>query len=71
MTGANMRSVSGYWQVAIVAALLVACGGKKEEAAAAAGTAAAPEEKVVNVFNWSDYIGDTTSRTSRRRPASR
>jgi len=61
MTGASMRSVSGYWQIVIVTALLVACGGKKEEeAAAASGKAAAPEGKVVNVLNWSDYIGDTT-----------
>ncbi len=53
-----MRSISGYWQVAIVAALLVACGGKKEDETAAA--ASVPEEKVVNVFNWSDYVGETT-----------
>src|SRR5262245_53912162 len=45
---------------AAVAAMLAiaACGGKKE---ADAGTAAsAPEEKVVNVYNWSDYIADST-----------
>jgi putrescine transport system substrate-binding protein len=58
MTGAYMRSISGYWQVAVVAALLVACGGKKEGEAAAKSSA--PEEKVVNVFNWSDYVGETT-----------
>ncbi len=53
-----MWSISGYWQVAIVAALLVACSGKKEDETAAA--ASVPEEKVVNVFNWSDYVGETT-----------
>jgi putrescine transport system substrate-binding protein len=53
-----MRSISGYWPVAFVAALLVACGGKKEDGAAA--TTPAPEEKIVNVYNWSDYVGDTT-----------
>ena len=58
MTEANMRSISGFWQCAIVAALLVGCGGKKESETAAA--ASAPEEKVVNVFNWSDYVGETT-----------
>ncbi|HEX9706774.1 MAG TPA: hypothetical protein VGA24_03960, partial [Steroidobacteraceae bacterium] len=58
MTEANMRGVSGCWQVAIVAFLLAACGGKKEGEAAT--KASAPEAKVVNVFNWSDYIGDTT-----------
>jgi putrescine transport system substrate-binding protein len=44
--------------VAAAVVALAACGGeqKAEEAAAAS----APEEKVVNVYNWSDYIGDTT-----------
>jgi putrescine transport system substrate-binding protein len=58
MTGTPMRSISGYWQVAFVAALLVACGGKKE--GEAAEESSAPEEKIVNVFNWSDYVGETT-----------
>ena len=58
MTGACMRSISGYWLVMFAAALLVACGGKKEDEAAAKSTA--PEEKIVNVFNWSDYVGETT-----------
>ena len=53
-----MRGVSGCWQVAVIAVLLAACGGKKQDEAAT--KASAPEEKVVNVFNWSDYIGDTT-----------
>jgi len=46
--------------LAVAAAILAAaaCGGKKEPEAAA--KAAAPEEKTVNVLNWSDYIGDTT-----------
>jgi len=45
---------------ALAAALLAtaACGGKKETEAGA--KAAAPEEKAVNVLNWSDYIADTT-----------
>ena len=33
-----------------VSALLVACGGKPEEAA---------ESKVLNVYNWSDYIDES------------
>jgi len=37
---------------------LAACGGKKE--AEAGKSAPAPEEKVVNVYNWSDYIADST-----------
>ena len=43
-----------------VAAILAisACGGKPE--AETAAEAAAPEEKAVNVLNWSDYIAETT-----------
>src|SRR5688572_9111190 len=40
-------------------AALVACGGDKPGAESTAA-AAAPEEKAVNVLNWSDYIADTT-----------
>ncbi len=47
----------------VAAVALVGCGKKQEQAAPAAGTANAPaaaaapaEEKVVNVYNWSDYI---------------
>lgn len=47
------------WPAAIVALALAACG-KKEEApapAASAPVAAAPaEEKVLNIYNWPDYI---------------
>ena len=47
------------WPVAIAALALAACG-KKEEApapAASAPVAAAPaEEKVLNIYNWPDYI---------------
>jgi putrescine transport system substrate-binding protein len=49
----------------VAAAALFGCG-KKPEQAAATGPAAAPaagpaaEEKVVNVFNWSDYIDPVT-----------
>ena len=47
------------WPVAIAALALAACG-KKEEApapAASAPVAAAPaEEKVLNIYNWPDYV---------------
>jgi putrescine transport system substrate-binding protein len=46
------------WPIAAALTLLAACGGKKE--AETAADASAPEEKVVSVLNWSDYIGDTT-----------
>jgi putrescine transport system substrate-binding protein len=43
--------------VGIAVLSLAACGGKKEGEEAAA---AQPEEKVLFVYNWSDYIGETT-----------
>jgi putrescine transport system substrate-binding protein len=46
-----------FWPLAALVAL-AACGGKQETGTAA--TAAAPEEKTVNVLNWSDYVADTT-----------
>jgi putrescine transport system substrate-binding protein len=46
------------WPVAAALIAISACGGKPE--AETAAEAAAPEEKTVNVLNWSDYIGDTT-----------
>ncbi len=46
------------WPVAAALIAISACGGKPETETAA--EAAAPEEKTVNVLNWSDYIGDTT-----------
>ncbi len=52
-----MRSIRlGAVAAAFVA--LAACGGKKESEAA--GSTPAAEEKVVNVYNWSDYIADNT-----------
>lgn len=50
------------WSFAFTAVALVACGKKEEAPAAAAPTAsasAAPtntEEKVLNIYNWPDYI---------------
>lgn len=41
------------------ALLLVACGGKQPDQAAPAAPAGA-EEKVLNVYNWSDYVADDT-----------
>ncbi len=52
-----MRAIR-LWPVAVLAAL-AACGGKQESGSA--GGAAPPEDKVVSVLNWSDYIGDTTN----------
>jgi putrescine transport system substrate-binding protein len=53
---AIMRSEFKVGLVALAVLPLAACGGKKEGEEAAA----APEEKVLFVYNWSDYIGETT-----------
>ena len=42
----------------LAATVLAACGGKQD--AASTGTAAAGEEKVLNVYNYSDYIAEDT-----------
>ena len=46
------------WALAAAILAISACGGKPE--AEDTAEAAAPEEKAVNVLNWSDYIADTT-----------
>jgi len=47
-----------FGMLAAAVAILAACGGDPKGKSMDA--AAAPEEKVLFVFNWSDYIGDTT-----------
>ena len=54
-----MRGLSRCVFPAMFLALLSACGGKPE-GGSAGGTAAA-EEKTVVIYNWSDYIGETTT----------
>jgi putrescine transport system substrate-binding protein len=53
-----MNRLPGALAVAALAFLTASCGGKKEAAPAAGGEAAAPaaEEKLLNIYNWSDYI---------------
>jgi putrescine transport system substrate-binding protein len=58
MLEACMRSDSRCVLLGAVMVLLSACGGKQD--GEGAGGAAAPEEKVLFVLNWSDYIGETT-----------
>ena len=43
------------WSLALTALALVACG-KKEAAPAPAAVAANTEEKILNIYNWPDYI---------------
>ena len=43
--------------IAVTALILASCGKKDGDAAPAA---AAEEEKVLNVYNWSDYIAPDT-----------
>lgn len=40
--------------------LLSACGGKPASDPTAAKAPAGPEEKVLNVYNWSDYVAEDT-----------
>ena len=53
------------WSFALSAVMLAACGKKEEApaaaavpapAASAAAPAAPPEEKVLNIYNWPDYV---------------
>lgn len=53
-----MRSLSRCVFPAMFLALLAACGGKEPANATRTST---PEEKVVSVLNWSDYIAETTN----------
>ena len=55
----NLRRSTATAAVAALALLLAACGSKTDTAKPAAGAAPAIDtdaEKVVNVYNWSDYI---------------
>ncbi len=51
-----MRSEIRFGLLVAAVVWLAACGGKKEEAA----EAPKPEDKVLYVYNWSDYIGEKT-----------
>lgn len=53
-----MRGESRWMLAAAAIALLSACGSREE--ASTVGGKAAPEEKILRVLNWSDYIGETT-----------
>src|SRR5262245_24958148 len=53
-----MRATVRIGAVLALGLSLTGCGGKEEGGDAA--KAGAPEEKVVNFYNWSDYIGETT-----------
>jgi putrescine transport system substrate-binding protein len=54
-----MQRAFRFGPVAAAVFALAACGGKPESAAAPGE--AEPEEKVVSVLNWSDYIAETTN----------
>ncbi len=51
-----MRNEFRFGLLAATIVMLSACGGKKEEAV----EAPKPEDKVLFVYNWSDYIGEKT-----------
>ncbi|MBF8293422.1 MAG: spermidine/putrescine transporter substrate-binding protein [Steroidobacteraceae bacterium] len=51
-----MRSEFRFGLLVAAVVWVAACGGKREEAA----EAPKPEDKILFVYNWSDYIGETT-----------
>ncbi len=57
MPKASMRCEFRCGLLVAAVVLLTACGSKKEAGAEAAPK---PEEKLLFVYNWSDYIGETT-----------
>ena len=59
MSRAFNSSVRAGLAVTTIALAVAACG-KKEEAKQAEAPAAAAEEKVLHVYNWSDYIAEDT-----------
>lgn len=57
----SMRQGAGLFATVFAAALLASCGqGDKEAGKTADNAQPAAEDKVVNVYNWSDYIADDT-----------
>ena len=46
--------------LAIAGLTLVACGNKEASAPGITAGAAGAEEKVLNIYNWSDYIAPDT-----------
>jgi putrescine transport system substrate-binding protein len=59
MSSTTTRILRAALMVASAALALTACG-KKEEPKQAQAPAAAEEEKVLHVYNWSDYIAEDT-----------
>ncbi|HZF16189.1 MAG TPA: polyamine ABC transporter substrate-binding protein [Steroidobacteraceae bacterium] len=53
------RFIRSSFPLAVVLLALGACG-KKEEAASTAAAPPPPEEKVLHIYNWSDYIAPDT-----------
>jgi putrescine transport system substrate-binding protein len=52
-------NVKNTWAIVLAGLLLAACGDKTADTAAPASSPAAPE-KVVHVYNWSDYVAEDT-----------
>ena len=42
-----------------LSALLMACGQKEQAQTAATEVAASDEEKILNIYNWPDYISES------------
>jgi putrescine transport system substrate-binding protein len=60
MSRAMNGTVRGGLAVASMALLVVACGKKEQADQGQAASAAGQEEKILHVYNWSDYIAEDT-----------
>src|SRR5690606_39184863 len=60
MSRALSGSVRAGLAVASMALLVTACGKKEEAQQGQASGAAGQEEKILHVYNWSDYIAEDT-----------
>jgi putrescine transport system substrate-binding protein len=60
------RAKFRYAFAAAIALLLASCGGRPQAGVVTPGAAAGPEEKVLNVYNWSDYIAPELVRAFER-----
>jgi putrescine transport system substrate-binding protein len=56
-TGIRKRGLRARFAAALLVAALYGCGSPAPHPAAGSGAAGAPEERVLRVYNWDDYIG--------------
>ncbi|MET0533021.1 MAG: hypothetical protein ABW171_02250, partial [Steroidobacter sp.] len=60
MSRAMQSSLRAALAVTSIALIVAACGKKEESQQSQAPGGAAEEEKILHVYNWSDYIAEDT-----------